>query len=99
MCTIGCEAAPMYGVTSYPVIGLSPSDDGAVQVRRADCEPRTAETPVGTAGATAVSGVTAFDWADSGLVPDGFDARTVNRYVVPCVSPVTVVVVSGGEPV
>ena len=44
-------------------------------------------------------GVTALDAADGGLVPFGLDAVTVNVYVVPLVSPVTVVLVGAGEPV
>jgi hypothetical protein len=46
-----------------------------------------------------VFGVTAFDAADAGPGPTPFVAVTVNVYAVPLVSPVTVVVVAGGEPV
>jgi len=94
-----CAAAPTYGVTVYPVIGLSPSAAGAVQRTRADCEALSAATAVGADGATAVSGVTPLDCAEATPEPLGLDAWTVNVYVVPVVRPVTVVVVSGGEPV
>src|SRR5919107_2757170 len=80
-------------------MALSPVAAGGVQVTRACWEAASAETPVGPEGATAVSGVTAFDLADSGPEPFGLAAVTVNVYVVPFVRPVTVVVVSGGEPV
>ena len=44
-------------------------------------------------------GVTALEAADSGPLPAGFDAVTVNVYVVPLVNPVTVVLVGAGFPV
>jgi hypothetical protein len=61
-------------------------------------------TLAGVAGSTAgpgggVFGVTGFDAADPGPLPTPFVALTVNVYAVPFVSPVTVVVVAGGEPV
>src|SRR5689334_20647895 len=80
-------------------MALSPVAAGAVHVTRACWDAASAETPVGADGATAVSGVTAFDCADSGPDPFGLAAVTVNVYVVPFVRPVTVVVVPGGEPV
>ena len=89
----------MYGVTVYPVSGLSPSAAGAVHVTRADCDAGWAATPVGAAGTTALAGVTGLDCGDTGPPPFGLSAWTVKRYVVPVVSPVTVVVVAGGEPV
>ena len=62
-------------------------------------------TPVAPeAGVTLVTvgaglGVTALDADESGPVPIAFVADTVNVYVVPFVSPVTVVDVAGGVPV
>ena len=55
--------------------------------------PATALTPVGASGV--VAGVTEFDALDAVLVPTAFVAVTVNVYVVPFESPVTV---SGDEP-
>ena len=43
--------------------------------------------------------MTALDSADAGPAPLALTASTVNLYVVPLVSPVTVFVVAGGEPV
>jgi hypothetical protein len=57
-----------------------------------------AETCWTNAGVT-VPGVTAVDAADSAPVPTVFVALTVNVYAVPFVSPVTVAVVAGGDPV
>ena len=93
-----CATPPMYGVTGSPVIGLSPSDAGAVQLTRADWD-AGARDDVGAAGATAVRGVTGLDAAEAGAGRSGLSAWTVNVYVVPVVSPVIVVVVAGGEPV
>jgi hypothetical protein len=45
------------------------------------------------------SGVARFDTGDGGPVPTPFVAVTVNVYVVPFVSPLTVAVGAGGEPV
>ena len=50
------------------------------------------------AGGGALDGVTAFDGADAGPVPTALVPATVNVYVVPFVSPVTVVDVAGGLP-
>src|SRR4051794_1145094 len=88
----------MYGVTVWPVIALSPSLFAGVHVTRADCDAASAATPVGAVGTTAPTGVTAFDGADTAPAPLAFSACTVNVYVVPVVSPVTVVLVAGGEP-
>ncbi len=60
------------------MIGLSPSACGAVHVTFAWLEAACAATPVGAAGATAVSGVTALDCADTGPEPVGLIACTVN---------------------
>jgi hypothetical protein len=79
------------------VIALPPFD-GAVQLTEAWLSPAVAVTPVGTAGAVGPVGVTALDAADSALVPTALVAETVNVYVVPFVSPVTVVEVPGGLP-
>ena len=81
------------------MIALPPSLDGAVHFTCAEVESASAETPVGAAGATAPVGVTELDCADSGLAPPGLAARTVNRYAVPGVRPLTVVLVAGGFPV
>src|SRR3954467_11827656 len=79
-------------------MALSPSAAGAVHVTRACWDAAAADTPLGADGGTAVSGVAAFDFGDSGPEPFGLDAVTVNVYVVPVCRPVTFVVVSGGEP-
>jgi hypothetical protein len=47
-----CAVVPMNGVTVYPVIGLPPSEAGAVQDTNADALPAVAVTAVGEAGAT-----------------------------------------------
>src|SRR4051794_11268816 len=88
----------MYGVTVWPVIALSPSLFAGVHVTRADCDAASAATPVGAGGPPAPTGVTAFAGADTAPAPLAFSACTVNVYVVPVVSPVTVVLVAGGEP-
>ena len=79
------------------MIGLPPSL-GAVQLTIAAFESSWAETPVGVDGGTGASGVTELDCADSGPAPVWFEARTVNVYAVPAVSPLIVVLVAGGEP-
>ena len=48
--------------------------------------------------ALTAAGVTAFDAADSPPAPIAFVALTVNVYVVPLVSPVTVALVGAGLP-
>lgn len=56
--------------------------------------PAVAETPVGAPGGEAVPvGTTLLDALEAGLVPTELVAVTVNVYVVPLVSPVTVAVV------
>jgi hypothetical protein len=72
---------------------------GAVQFTIAEVESATAATPVGAPGALLPVGVTEFDAADAGPSPPALPAVTVNVYAVPGVSPVTVVLVAGGEPV
>jgi hypothetical protein len=89
----GPVASPTYGVTTYPEIGEPPSDTGAVHVTVADAAPAVAGPMVG-APAT-VAGVTAFDAEDELPVPAELVAATVNVYVVPLTSPVTVSVVAG----
>ena len=74
-----CAVAPMYGVTVWPVIGLSPSAAEAVHVTRADTVPGCALTAVGAAGATGADGVTGFDCAEAGPSPFGLVACTVKR--------------------
>jgi hypothetical protein len=44
-------------------------------------------------------GVAGFEAVEAGPLPAGLDAVTVNVYVVPLVSPLTVPVVGAGEPV
>ena len=78
------------------MIGLPPFD-GAVQLTVACAFPAVALTFVGAPGS--VAGVTAFDGLDARPVPIAFVAVTVNVYAVPFVSPVTVVLVAGGDPV
>jgi hypothetical protein len=78
---------------------LPPSLLGAVQPTNADFESACAVAPVGAPGADAPSGVTELDGADSGPEPAGFDACTMKVYEGPPLSPVTVVLVAGGEPV
>ena len=68
-----CAAPPMYGVTVWPVIGLSPSLSGAVQLTSADVVAGRATTSVGAPGATAAAGVTALDGADAGPGAAGVD--------------------------
>jgi hypothetical protein len=98
-CSGVCAAAPTYGVTVWPVIGLSPSLSGAVQVTRAEFDAGVARARVGAVGTTAACGVTALDCADAGPAPLTLSACTVNVYVVPVDRPVTVVLVAGGAPV
>ena len=62
-CTGACAVEPRYGVTVYAVMGL-PLGFGAVQLTNAWPEAGLAVTPVGAAGATDASGVTALDAAD-----------------------------------
>ena len=58
-----------------------------------------AVTPVGAAGTAPALGVTALDGAEAVPVPRELVAVTLNVYAVPLVSPVTVAVLAGGEPV
>ena len=78
---------------------LPPLLDGAVQLTVACPFPGVALTFVGTPGTVGAAGVTAVDGLDSGPVPTAFVALTVNVYAVPFVSPVTVALVAGGDPV
>jgi hypothetical protein len=61
------------------VIALSPLLAGAVHSTWAEAVTGRATTLVGALGATAVSGVTALDWADAGPEPAGLIACTVKR--------------------
>ena len=89
-------------------VGLWPGEDAelsgsgsAVDARAArDRHPEMplSKPPLMTTDAVA-DGVTAGDGADSGPIPDGLPAVTVNVYVVPFASPVSVVLVCEGEPV
>ena len=57
------------------MIGLPPSEDGAVQSTVTWPSPGTALTPVGATGT--VAGVTEFDGTEAGLSPTAFVATTV----------------------
>jgi hypothetical protein len=57
------------------VIGLPPSDSGAVQDTLAEALPAVAVTAVGAPGT--VAGVTLFEASDAALVPTAFVAATV----------------------
>src|SRR6266566_188970 len=83
-----CCAVPMKVVTTYPVIGEPPVDEGACQDTVACALPATALTFCGALGT--VTGVTARDVA-VGPVPTTVVAATANVYVVPLVSPEIVV--------
>jgi hypothetical protein len=80
---------PGFEVTVYPVIGDPPVFDGAVNATLACAFPFVAVPIVGAPGTD--EGVTAFDAALCELLPMAFVATTVNVYVVPLVSPVTVI--------
>jgi hypothetical protein len=95
--TCDCAVVPTYGVTVYFVIVLPPLLVGAVQLTLAVALPAVAVTPVGAPGSPL--GVTEFELAESGPVPFAVVADTLNVYVVPLVSPGTVVEVAGGLPV
>ena len=75
-------------VTVYSVIGLPPSEAGAVHETTARTSPGIADTSVGAPGTVGV--VTEFDASEVALVPMEFVAVTVKVYVVPFVRPVTV---------
>ena len=70
------------------MIGLPPSDPGAVQLTVADPSPAVAPTPLGAPGTVAgATGVTALEAADSGPAPTLLIAATVKVYAVPLVNP------------
>ena len=69
------------------MIGVPPSDTGAVHDTVACPSPGAAITPEGTSGTFA--GVTAPDGADGTPVPAALFAVTVNVYAVPFVRPAT----------
>jgi hypothetical protein len=73
-----CAFEPMNGVTEYAVIALPPSLDGAVQLTSAWPVAGLADTFWGADGALAEVGVTAFDRADAGPLPEAFEACTTN---------------------
>jgi hypothetical protein len=79
---------PGSDVTVYSVIGLPPSEVGAVHETSADTSLGIADTSMGASGAVGV--VTEFDESEDGLVPMEFVAVTVKVYAVPFVRPVTV---------
>ena len=67
---------PGSDVTVYFVIGLPPSEDGAIHDTTARPFPGVADTPVGAPGAV-TAGVTEFDASEDGLVPIELVAVTV----------------------
>ena len=72
------------------MIALPPLSDGAVQFSVADPSPAVPVTPVGAPGAVGAGrGVSAALALEAGPVPTALVAATVNVYVVPLVSPVT----------
>ena len=71
------------------MIGLPPSVSGAEKEMVAWALPATAEVEVGASGT--VIGVAGFDATDDELIPTSLVAVTVNVYVSPFVSPVTVI--------
>lgn len=79
---------PIYGVIVYPVMAKPPFDAGAVQLTLAWPLPAVATTFVGAPGT--VPTLTAFEWADSAPVPAVLIALTVNVYVDPFCSELTV---------
>ena len=82
------------------MIGLPPSDAGALKLTLACALPPVAVPIVGAPGAVAGAvGVTLFDAADAGLVPTAFVAVTLNVYAVPLVNPVTVIGLDAAEAV
>jgi hypothetical protein len=92
-----CAAPPMNGVTVYEVIGLPPVG-GAVQATDTFPEPAPDVATTFPGGAGGAAGVTLFEGCEGGPVPMSLVADTVNVYVVPLASPVTVVDGLGGEP-
>ena len=67
---------------------------GCDQLIVADVSPAVAATLIGEDGVVgAVEGVTEFDVADVGPIPDELFATTTNEYIDPFVSPVIVMLV------
>ena len=83
-------------VTVYSVIGLPPSEAGAVHETTACLSPGVADALVGAPGA--VAGVTEVDGSERALVPMEFVAVTVKVYVVPLARPVTTAAKPGSRP-
>ena len=81
------DTPPGSDVAVYSVIGLPPSEAGAIQETAARTSSATADTPMGALGTVGV--VTEFDASEGTLVPMEFVAVTVKVYVVPLVRPVT----------
>jgi hypothetical protein len=69
---------PAFGVALQPVIVLPPLLAGADHVTTARAVAGLAVTLCGALGALGAAGTTAFDCADSGPWPIGFEAVTVN---------------------
>jgi hypothetical protein len=83
---------PGLEVTTYVVIVEPPLFAGGVNVTVACALPAVALTAVGAPGVPiGAVGVTAFEGADGALVPTLLVAVTVNVYVVPLASPITVI--------
>ena len=72
----GWAAPLMYGVTTYPVIGEKPLDDGAVHETVAEATPAVAVPMVGAPGT--VAGVTELEAPDWAPVPTPLVAATLN---------------------
>ena len=70
-------------------MGLPPFEAGGVKFNTARALPAVAVTPVGAPGS--VAGLTGFEGVEVGPVPTALVALTVKMYVLPLVSPVTVI--------
>jgi hypothetical protein len=79
---------PGDAVTVYPVIGLPPSNEGAVNDTDDEAFPTDADPMTGGSGTG--EGVTALEAADSTLLPTALVACTVKLYGVPFDRPLTV---------
>jgi hypothetical protein len=84
------EALPPCALAVLVVGGATPAE---AQGERPNSNPPLTSTDAVWDGATA------FDGLEGGPEPLGFDAVTLNVYVVPLVRPVTVVPVGAGNPV
>ena len=87
---------PGSDVTVYSVMGLPPSEAGAIHETTARTSPGIADTSVGAPGTVGV--VTEFDPSERALVPMEFVAVTVKVYGVPLARPVTTAAKPGSRP-